>query len=270
MATLETAECTLLTCPVEASIYSYRPSLPANATLLTLFALSGIIHSGQWAVWRTHSFSAPIIVGCVSEVIGYVGRILSYDNPFGQVGFLTQICCITIAPAFYTAAIYFTIGDIVKQFGVEASRLKPNAYAYIFIPCDIVSLVLQGTGGGMASVAAQTGTDPDPGTNIMVAGLAFQVFSLSVFMIFTGEFAWRARRWRSEKREEGGNDGGEDVEATELVPTSKRRLVLFSSFFFLGTICIFTRCVFRCVELSEGWTGPLIKDEVTYIALEGV
>lgn len=270
MAAVDTAECTVTTCPIEWSIYAYRPSLAANATLLALFGLSGIIHLGQLATWRTYSFSIPIAIGCVSEVIGYVGRILSYDNPFGDTGFLMQICCLAIAPAFYSAAIYFTIGDIVKQFGVDASRLKPNAYAYIFIPCDIISLVLQATGGGMASVAAQTGKNADPGTNIMVAGLAFQVFSLSMFITLTLEFSWRARRWRGEKTESNGGSY-DDRGGGALAPTiSKKRLILFASFFSLGIIGIFTRCVFRVAELSEGWTGPLIKDEVTFIVLEGV
>lgn len=267
MSALDIAKCTLTLCPIEWSIYAYRPSLPANATLLALFGLSGLIHLGQLAAWRTYSFSIPIAIGCICEVIGYVGRILSYNNPFETTGFLIQICCLTIAPAFYSAAIYFTIGDIVKQFGVDASRLKPNAYAYIFIPCDIISLVLQATGGGMASVAAQTDNNPDPGTNIMVAGLSFQVFSLSMFIALTLEFSWRARRWRTEKNESGG---GSDDDVGMVIPMSKRRLILFSSFFSLGIIGIFTRCVFRVAELSEGWTGPLIKDEVTFIVLEGV
>lgn len=122
----------------------------------------------------------------------------------------------------------------------------------------------------MASVAAQTDQNPDTGTNIMVAGLAFQVFSLSVFITLTLEFAWRARRWRAENKEASGSSYGDLGDGGMPLSISKRRLILFSSFFSIAIIGIFTRCVFRVAELSEGWTGPLIQDEVTFIVLEGV
>jgi hypothetical protein len=38
----------------------------------------------------------------------------------------------------------------------------------------------------------------------------------------------------------------------------------------IATICIFVRSVYRVVELSEGWTGYLIKQQGLFIGLEGV
>ena len=34
---------------------------------------------------------AMMAMGCVSEMIGYGGRILLWENPFGFTGFLVQI-----------------------------------------------------------------------------------------------------------------------------------------------------------------------------------
>ena len=59
--------------------------------------------------------------------------------------------------------------------------LKPLHYSYIFITCDVVSLVVQAVGGGMTSIAAQRYENVDSGTYTMIAGIAFQVFSMSVF-----------------------------------------------------------------------------------------
>ncbi|WEW56787.1 Envelope glycoprotein gp160 [Emydomyces testavorans] len=239
------------------SIFGYRPSLAANVTFVALFGAVGMIK------WRSYMYSIPIILGGVTEVIGYVGRILLYDNPFDQNGFLIQICCLTIAPAFYSAGIYFCIADIVRLFGPEASRLKPEHYAWIFIPCDLVSLVLQGVGGGLASVASQDDKDPKPGTNVMVSGLAFQVFSLLIFIILTVEFVWRARNTRRKDLSDGSLD-------EKPSSTRGRRLFLFWLPFSLAILCIFVRCVFRVVELSDGFTGEMIRHEDTFIALEGV
>jgi hypothetical protein len=100
-----------------------------------------------------------MILGCITECIGYAGRIISWNNPFSLNGFLINICCLTLAPAFYAGALYFTLGDVVRNVSVSASRLRPRTYALIFIPCDCISLTLQGTGGGLASSASQNNED---------------------------------------------------------------------------------------------------------------
>lgn len=79
---------------------------------------------------------------------------------------MIQIVCLTIAPAFLAAGIYLCLSRIVVTFGEENSRIKPLSYPRIFVPCDILSLVLQATGGGMASVAAHKKRDPKTGNNI--------------------------------------------------------------------------------------------------------
>lgn len=256
MAEEEYTVCTLSTCPIEESIFSYQPSLAANASFLALFALTGILHTIQGILTHKRAFWIAAVLGCIAEVIGYAGRIISHHDPFSQNGFLIQICCLTLAPAFFSAAIYFTLGDIVTAVSLRSSRVKPRGYAAIFIPCYIVSLILQGTGGGMASVSSQNGQDPTPGTNIMVAGLSFQVASMTLFILLASEYVWRVRR----------------IEGKEVsrLPVSKNKLWLFVAFFSLAVTGIFIRCIYRVIELSEGWEGDLIQNERIFIVLEGV
>ena len=251
---VNTINCTIETCPVSESIYTYIPSLAANAAFLALFALSGLIHVVHGVITGKTAFWIAIAIGCVTEIIGYVGRLISHHDVFNQNGFLTQIICLTLAPAFFSAGIYFCLGEIVRNFAPGASRIKASGYAKIFIPCDVVSLVLQGAGGGIASVLSQQNKNPKVGTNIMVAGLSFQVGSMALFMCLAGEYFLRLRRWTKES----GN-----------IPVSRTRIVVFLIFFPLAIITIFIRCVYRVVELSEGWTGHLIEDQATFIGLEG-
>jgi RTA1 like protein len=56
--------------------------------------------------------------------------------------------------------------------------------------CDFISLLLQAAGGALAS-GAKSATRSQTGINIMIAGLSFQVFSLTLFMALCAEFAWR-------------------------------------------------------------------------------
>jgi hypothetical protein len=64
---------------------------------------------------------------------------------------------------------------------------------------DFIALVLQAVGGAIADTA-NNNTDSDKGTHIMVAGLAFQVLNLLVFMAVAGAFAFKVNRHRKLER----------------------------------------------------------------------
>jgi hypothetical protein len=80
------AHCTLSTCPIDDSYYYYRPSFPVNTAFLAIFAFSLLAYILQAALSRRFiGFSIAMICGCILEVLGYAGRIMSYNNPFDQV-----------------------------------------------------------------------------------------------------------------------------------------------------------------------------------------
>lgn len=83
--------CDLDSCPVEWSVYKYRPSLPANITLLALFGIIGFVHTYLAFRWRNWGFMVGMQLGCLAEIIGYVGRIMLYYDPFSWPGFMIQI-----------------------------------------------------------------------------------------------------------------------------------------------------------------------------------
>lgn len=105
---------------------------------------------------------------------------------------------LTIAPCFLTAAIYLSLSRIILIYGEPLARFKPRTYTIIFICCDIFSLVLQAIGGALADIA-DTHELEQTGIDIMIAGLSFQVVSLTVFAVLCADFAWSVRK----KREEG-------------------------------------------------------------------
>lgn len=47
-----------------------------------------------------------MVLGCIDEILGYVGRILYWQNPWAKGGFIMQIVLITIGPVFFSAVIY--------------------------------------------------------------------------------------------------------------------------------------------------------------------
>ncbi len=137
-------------------------------------------------------------------------------------------------------------------------------YPRIFVTCDFISLVLQGAGGGLASVAANNNEDTAPGNNTLIAGLAFQVATMLAFIILAVDFAFRT--WRRTARL--GSDQALDPKHAVLRSSWKFKgfLVALS----LSTLFIFIRSVYRVAELSEGWDGELIRTQSYFIVLESI
>lgn len=118
------ANCTLSICPVEWSVYQYRPSMASSIAFIVLYALAMIIHIYLGIRWRTKFFMSFMVIGCIIEIVGYGGRIMLYNNPFDFIGFILQICLITCGPVFYTAAIYVTLAKtFVQNLNTYPARL---------------------------------------------------------------------------------------------------------------------------------------------------
>jgi Na+-transporting methylmalonyl-CoA/oxaloacetate decarboxylase gamma subunit len=191
-------------------------------------------------------------------MIGYIGRVMLYNDVFSELGFQIQICCLIICPAFISGGIYLTLKHIVLNFGERWSRLRPAWYTYIFITGDIFSLVLQGAGGGIAATAADGSSMLDVGTNLMIAGVIMQVVVLAIFAACVADYVIRSHRHKADLA----------PESIELLNDKKFRA--FCAAIFIAYMGIFIRCIYRIPELTGGWGSDLMRNEAEFIALEGV
>ncbi|KAF2028290.1 RTA1-domain-containing protein [Setomelanomma holmii] len=251
-------------CGFEYAYFQHVPSKSANMAFAVLFGISALVFLGQGIVGkRWLGFTVAMVSGCVLEVIGYAGRVMAATGLYHENPFLIQIVCLTIAPGFLAAGVYLCLSRIVITFGAENSRISARAYPRIFIPCDFLSLVLQAAGGGIASVKTHMNEDPKLGNNIMIAGLSVQVATLLIFILLAIDFAIRTIR----RINHLGAQNALDPRHAKL-----RESWMFKGFLValsLITLCIFTRCVYRVAELSEGWTGHLMAEQNYIIGLEG-
>nr|POE87941.1 sphingoid long-chain base transporter rsb1 [Quercus suber] len=255
----ENGGCTKDTCPVEDSIYGYRPYLSATIIFLAVFAISGFVYLWQGIKTKTVFFTSAMCIGALSEVIGYIAKLLLWEDPFSDAGFKMSVILLTFAPAFYAAGIYYTLKHICLTFDPSLSRLRPALYTYIFISCDVFSIVLQAVGGALSSVA-DTDSVLTTGKNIMVAGLAFQVFTLVVFGLLAADYAWAVYRHRAHLNP-----------ATRELRQSLR-FKLFLGALWLSFFCILIRCAYRVAELAGGWSkdNQILRSDPLFTGLESV
>ncbi|KAH8773953.1 RTA1 like protein-domain-containing protein [Hyaloscypha finlandica] len=235
-------------CPDDGSPLGYAPNVAASVIFVIIFNLSSICHLVQGWKYKTWSFMIAMLLGSSSEVVGYIGRILMHNNPYRLSTFLMQITTLTTAPAFYSAGIYLFYGEGIP-------RVKPVWYTRFFINCDIISLTLQGAGGGVASSATKHST-MELGNHLMLVGLIFQIVSLIFFALACIDFALRVRKYQSWK-----NPAYKKLRASMRFRGFLWALVV-------SFMTIFTRCVYRVVELGGGWNNRLMREETPFIILE--
>lgn len=250
--------CTLETCDLSMASFLYLPTVPGNAIYAAIFAIYIIAQLYLGIRHRVWGYMTAMVLGLLAEVIGYVARVLLHNSPFNNNDFLMYLICLTIAPALLSASIYLCLSRIVIVYGENLSRFKPRTYTAFFCTCDLICLVLQGMGGGIASTA-DTVSGSNTGKNIMLAGLIFQLISLGLFTVACTEFFFRVRN----------SKGSWNPRYLNIVNSK-----LFKTFLFglaTATVTIFIRSVYRCAELSGGFDSSLFtSDEALFMILEGL
>ncbi|KAK3377981.1 RTA1 like protein-domain-containing protein [Podospora didyma] len=234
--------------------YGYWPTLGAGIAFDALFGLAVIGHLIQLARFRRWT-SLLFATGALTEVIGWAGRTWSAKCPYNNDAFLMQVTTLIIAPTFFAAALYILLHTLINLLGRDTSALSPRNYALIFCTCDLISLVVQAVGGAMASnESSKVGGDTQPGTHIMVAGIAFQLFTMTIFAGLVLDFLRRVRN----KRIAGTLPGGKLPKQIKLVLVAV----------FVAFVMIYIRSVYRTIELAQGWEGYLITHEGYFIGLD--
>lgn len=233
--------------PPRFNPYGYVPSKPASIAFIALFGITTIAHLGQTLfsrrrVWWTLVFTA----GGLMEIIGWIGRLQSSSDPYSSNAFVMQIVTLVIAPAWLSAGCYQVTGSLIYRIGREGSPLSARAYTIIFVLCDVVSIMLQSAGGAAAGNDARAGRSPDKGRLLLLAGVAFQLVAMVIYLGLSLRFF--KLRWM------------------EFSPL--RRRLIYGTIF--GSLCIIVRGILRTTELAEGWRGYIFIHETFTIFLDGL
>lgn len=210
-----------------------------------LFFVSFCIHLFQTLRYRTWWF-VTITVALFFEVAGYIARSLSAkDDPYHLLYFIIQYFFIVTAPVFIAAGIYAILSVLISRIGRQYSPIAPKLVLVIFITSDVIATVTQIAGASLIGAKQSKREDPTTANNILLGGLAYQVFAMGVFCILASIFLFRAR--------------GE---------LKSRGISAFILSFIAATLLVYLRTCFRLAETAEGLGGNLSSKEVYFGVLE--
>jgi hypothetical protein len=139
--------------------------------------------------------------------------------------------------------------------------VRPRLYPIIFVPADVSCLVLQAIGGGLA---ASAGSDNAKlllaGDRVIIVGIALQVVVLMCFGLMSADYFRRISQWIK--------SGEASPHAREIWTDKKFRMFFYAV---IGAYSgIFIRCIYRIAEMSGGWGSTIMRDEPSFIVLEGL
>ncbi|KIW88040.1 uncharacterized protein Z519_11150 [Cladophialophora bantiana CBS 173.52] len=256
-STFNIANCTYATCSVEDyGQLRYIPSLAGNAFYLAVFCLACVAQILLGIRYRTWGFLVGMLGGIGLEMMGYISRIQLHFDDFNNNYFIIYLVGLTIGPAFFSGAIYICLARIIAVYGTRLSLLSPRAITVVFVGCDFFSLVLQAGGGALTSLDISPSLE-QTGINMMIAGLASQVASTTVFCGICLQIVFSIHT----------RPGLINRNSAAL----RKRLTfkLFLSAIAIATVTILIRCSFRVAELSEGFGSALANDQVMFMVLDG-
>ncbi|SCW00326.1 LAFE_0C01706g1_1 [Lachancea fermentati] len=182
----------------------------------------------------------PFLIGCIMEIIGYIGRALSSSNPQATGPYIIQSILLLIAPALYAATIYMIFGRMLQVLRCQSLMIISSRFGTsFFVFGDVVSFFMQAAGGGLMSQDGSRKT----GSNVITGGLVVQVVFFAFFIINELRFAWRVRS------------------VCPFYQYISKRWQFLNFTLLISSVLIMVRSIVRLVEFAQGSDGFIISHE---------
>ncbi|KAJ7708645.1 RTA1 like protein-domain-containing protein [Mycena rosella] len=225
-------------------LYGYVPQESVAIMFLILFAVATIAHIGQATYYKAW-WLLPTAAACgIGEIIGWSGRLWSSISPTLNTPYLIQISTTALSPTPLLAANFMILSRIVQVLGTAYAWITPTWFTLIFLPCDLIALVVQGVGGGLASSA----TDLAGANKLESASNS----AIVIILLSTAGLDFFRRYISARPARNTAVDS-----ATRGVLTLRLKIMLSTLAF--STTALFIRSIYRIIELSTGWTGRIIQ-----------
>ena len=196
--------------PTDTNIYGYNASKAASI-VFTVLNFSLLIYHTYLSLWLPcrwshsplrykHRYSICLFVATCFSTAGYAIRTASISSPSDVGLYASAQSYIVLSPIFVCASLYWQLKHLVllllpKEGGKQKLYgVSPLWFGRLFIASDITSFLTQGAGSGIASSGSWEGNVLTIGLNIILTGLALQLATFSLYLVFLGTLVVRARR----------------------------------------------------------------------------
>jgi hypothetical protein len=175
------------------------------------------------------------------EVIGFACRAAAHNNTGKLMPFAIQQNQILLAPVFFAASIYTTLGRVIRSTNAEkCSAIRPTLITKLFVTGDVLSLAIQAGAAGLLIA----GTNPSLAQAIILIGLFLQIILFGGFIALVSIFHRRLQR---------------DLLLDSIPPGLQWEQTL--RMLYGACTLVMLRSVFRVIEFAMGADGYLLANE---------
>ncbi|KAH7275777.1 hypothetical protein MRS44_006027 [Fusarium solani] len=236
------------------SIWMYNPSFALAIIGTIVYSIIFLVISYLTLIKYRAWFFIVVVIGSAIEVAAYILRSYSAKNQSELGPFVNTLTFTVLAPVFIAAGNYLLISRLIlavlppsrhRILKIPGRRLTP-----IFVACDIVAFLVQGSGSGIASSDNWQGQMEKIGRNVLIGGLAFQLVAFSLFLCVFRRFHVLANRM-----------------AVDGAPNGWQKVVLAV---YVSSSLIMVRCIYRVCEFAEGMNGYAFRTEWLFWVFESL
>ncbi|KAF2815906.1 uncharacterized protein BDZ99DRAFT_484717 [Mytilinidion resinicola] len=242
--------------PMACNAYwSYNPSFAAAILFSVLFGLLLFTHIAEAFIYKK-TYTWVLLMGVAWEFVSFCTRAASTLNQQNLTLVIVSQILLLLAPLWINAFAYMTLGRLIHFFHPARRiwRIPGASVAKYFVWADVVSFLIQGTGGSMLSPGSDASTQK-LGIDVYMAGVGVQEGFILLFVLLAATFQREMGRVeRSGAGVAAGRGGWRGA-----VGTLYAVLVLIS-----------IRIIYRLVEYSRGSNpnNPLPFHEAYVYALD--
>ncbi|KAF4334165.1 RTM1 [Fusarium beomiforme] len=220
----------------QESIWMYDPSFPLAVVGAVVYGIIFLVITYLTLIKYRAWYFIVVVIGSAIEVAAYNLRIHSVQNQSEITPFVLTLTYTVLAPVLVAAGNYLLISRLIvavlppsrhRILSIPGRRLTP-----IFVACDVIAFLIQGSGSGIASSDNWQGEMERIGVMVLIVGLVFQLVAFSLFLCVFRRFHVLAVRM-----------------AVEHAPRGWQKVVLAV---YISSILIMVRCIFRVVEFAGG------------------
>ncbi|KAH7161354.1 RTA1 like protein-domain-containing protein [Dactylonectria macrodidyma] len=234
------------------SVWMYNPSFALSVIGTVIYGIIFLIISYQTLIKYRAWFFLVVPIGAALEVVAYVLRTYSTKNQTALVPFILTLTLTVLAPIFIAAGNYLLISRLIlsvlppsshRILKIPGRRLTP-----IFVVCDVIAFLIQGSGSSIASADEWTGNGEKIGRRVLIGGLVFQLVAFALFLSIFRKFHVLGNR-----------------KAVEDAPKGWQMVVRAV---YVSSALIMVRCIYRVCEFAEGMDGYAFRTEWLFWVFE--
>ncbi|KAF2786236.1 hypothetical protein K505DRAFT_330487 [Melanomma pulvis-pyrius CBS 109.77] len=233
--------------------WAYSPSFSAAITYAVLFGILAVAQTALAILYRK-GFCWVMIMATAWELVAFVTRAMGSHNQQSEaLSFVSNIFFL-LAPLWVNAYAYMTAGRLIWTFHPNKSifRVKAMSIGKYFVWLDVLSFLIQGTGGSMLNPGNGAKT-MNLGKNIYMTGVGIQQLFIVLFLVLIVRFHMDLVR----------------LEKSGSLHTNLRWKWLTYALYAVLTL-ISMRIIFRLIEFSAGAdvSNPLPYHEIYPLVLD--